>query len=85
MCSMEISEISGVCETCKKHLSMDKKKLSTRNGKKAMHIWVNSLKVESADCKTVYKMDCIGHVKKRMGTHLGTYKQKVVDFQMASP
>ena len=44
---------------------------STRNGaSRRNEVWKESHESGKAECVRVSKVDCIGHVQKRMGTHL---------------
>lgn len=65
------------CEDCQKYENMDKRSkeykkwLESKNNKQ----WKEQHNNE-VSCSKVFKLDCIGHVQKRMGTHLRELRTK---------
>ncbi len=62
----------GLCDLCSKYNSMPK---SSNEYKQWIQTdeyqkYVNDHEEEKADCMCVYKLDCVGHVQKRLGKHL---------------
>jgi hypothetical protein len=74
-----ILDTYGCCEDCDKWENIDKRSkeykewLQSDDHKK----WKESHDSGEANCSRVHKLDCIGHVQKRMGTHLRDLRKKV--------
>ena len=67
-----VCDVYGCCEDCNKWERMDKK---TNEYKKwvdslAHEKWKSDHELSHANCPRVMKLDCIGHVQKRVGTAL---------------
>lgn len=64
----------GLCATCEKYGDMQKtsKEYKSWTASAAYQKYVDEHEEETAQCLCVYKMDCIGHVQKRLGKHLRT-------------
>jgi hypothetical protein len=62
----------GCCDDCEKWEKMDKRSAEYKKWResKAYEVWKESHESGKAECARVSKLDCIGHVQKRMGTHL---------------
>ena len=71
-------DVYGACEDCNKWENIDKK---TNEYKKwveflAHEKWKSDHELGKADCARVMKLDCIGHVQKRMGKALRELRKK---------
>lgn len=68
----------GCCEDCKKWENNDKRagEYKKWRGSKRYEEWKESHDSGKAECSRVTKLDCIGHVQKRMGTHLRELRKK---------
>ena len=68
----EVWETYGVCDDCEKFEKMDKKSQQYKKwlDTEAYNNWEKSHLNGTAECKRVNKLDCIGHVQKRMGKNL---------------
>lgn len=68
----EVWDIYGVCKDCKKYENMDKqsKEYQKWQTSKAYARWESSHGSRDANCNRVNKLDCVGHVQKRMGKNL---------------
>lgn len=64
----------GLCNQCKKYGDMPKssKEYKSWVGSPAFKKYSDDHEEETAECQCVYKIDCVGHVQKRMGKHLRT-------------
>ncbi|XP_048580316.1 uncharacterized protein LOC125563152 [Nematostella vectensis] len=74
----------GVCDTCNKFESMSRASTEYKEWLKSEDYveWESSHLDGSADCNRVVKLDCIGHVQKRMGKalyHFQTSSNKLED------
>ena len=69
---MEVWDIYGVCSLCSKYEFMNKKQPEYEKWLKSVSYkrYIDSHANGSATCNRVDKMDCIGHVQKRMGRNL---------------
>ena len=61
-----ISDTYRCCDDCQKYENMDKE-YKTWLESKGYKIWREKHDSGDADCSRVFKLDCIGHVQKRMG------------------
>ena len=68
----EVWDTYGVCEDCKKYELMDKKSSEYQKWLKsaAYKRWKDEHESGIAECNSVKKLDCIGHIQKRMGKNL---------------
>ena len=68
----EVWDTYGVCEDCDKNALMDKKSLHYQKWLKsaAYTRWENEHENGIVECYGVKKLDCIGHIQKRMGKNL---------------
>ena len=73
-----VSNVYGCCKTCKKYENMDRqsKEYEKWVNSKAYAKWKKEHEEESVVCHRVKKLDCIGHVQKRLGTALKDLKKK---------
>ena len=74
-------DVYGACEDCNKWENIDKK---TNEYKKwveslAHEKWKSDHELGKADCARVMKLDCIGHVQKRMEKALRELRKKTTD------
>ena len=62
----------GCCETCEKWENADKRSADYKKWRNSEEYtkWKQAHDTGEAACPRVQKLDCIGHVQKRMGTHL---------------
>ena len=74
----EVCDVYGVCDDCDKYQRMEKSSPAYLEWKKSSedHSWENAHLTEEADCHRVVKLDCVGHVQKRMGKALRTVQQQ---------
>ena len=79
----EVWDTYGVCKTCAKYENMDKQSLEYKNWLKSKNYatWENYHHNGKTKCSRVNKLDCVGHVQKRMGKNLIplTGKTKLAD------
>ena len=70
--------VYGCCKTCDKHERMDRnsKQYEKWVKSKQHQKWKKEHEEESVICHRVKKLDCIGHVQKRVGTALRELKKK---------
>ena len=63
---------------CEKWEKMDKRSAEHKKWHKSKEyrIWKQNHERGKAECARVSKLDCIGHVQKRMGTHLRELRKK---------
>jgi hypothetical protein len=68
----------GCCEDCAKWENIDKRSKEYKKWResKEYEVWKESHESGKAECARVSKLDCIGHVQKRMGTHLRELRKK---------
>jgi hypothetical protein len=68
----------GCCDKCEKWEKMDKRSAEYKKWResKEYEIWKENHESGKAECARVSKLDCIGHVQKRMGTHLRELRKK---------
>ena len=73
----EVWDVYGVCSDCAKYEKMDKKSAEYQKwaNSKAFIRWEDQHDDGSAQCNRVDKLDCIGHVQKRMGKNLLTLQK----------
>ena len=73
----EVWDVYGVCSDCAKYEKMDKKSTEYQKwaNSKAFKRWENQHNEGSAPCNRVDKLDCVGHVQKRMGKNLLTLQK----------
>ena len=68
----EVWDTYGICDLCARYEPMNKSSpeyqawMKTEEYKK----WLTDHELDDTDCKRVNKLDCIGHVQKRMGKNL---------------
>ena len=69
----------GCCADCEKWENTDKRSAEYKkwHESKGYVEWKESHESGKADCSRVTKLDCVGHVQKRMGTHLRELRNKV--------
>lgn len=62
----------GVCDLCNKNEELHKSPKEHEKWQKTKEYkqWDNTQLAETADCNRVIKLDCIGHVQKRLGKSL---------------
>ena len=72
----EIWDIYGACSDCQKYMFMSKEETAKVKDSLEYALWQNKHENNAANCNRVCKLDCIGHVQKRMGKHLLNWKQK---------
>ena len=65
----------GSCDLCHKYLKQDKSTEGGLNNTDEFKEWQETHDNETANCNRVCKLDCIGHVQKRMGKHLLSWKK----------
>ena len=67
-----ILDTYGCCDDCQKWENTDKRSGAYKKWRESKHHkeWKESHESGKAECSRVTKLDCIGHVQKRMGTHL---------------
>ena len=68
----------GCCDTCEKYENMDRQSKDYQEwvNSDAYQEWKTNHEEESAECNRVVKLDCIGHVQKRLGTALRELKKR---------
>ena len=68
----EVWDTYGVCNDCKKYAMMDKKSPDYQKwlNSAAYQRWEDEHENGNNECYSVNKLDCIGHVQKRMGKNL---------------
>ncbi|CAB3997757.1 Hypothetical predicted protein [Paramuricea clavata] len=66
----------GCCDDCKKWEKIDKFEYRKWRESKDYEVWKESHESGKAKCARVSKLDCVGHVQKRMGTHLLELRKK---------
>ncbi|KAK3720687.1 hypothetical protein QZH41_003444 [Actinostola sp. cb2023] len=73
----EVWDIYGVCEECDKYENMRETSEEYLNWKQSPQYkeWEDQHLQGLADCKRVVKLDCVGHVQKRMGKALWNFQQ----------
>lgn len=71
-------DVYGCCKTCEKYEKMDRKGEDYTKWVKSKQFvkWKKEHEEESVVCHRVRKLDCIGHVQKRIGTALRDLKKK---------
>ena len=71
-------DVYRCCETCEKYENMNRQSKEYENWVKsnAYGKWKKEHEEESVVCRRVKKLDCIGHVQKRLGTALRDLKKK---------
>ncbi|CAB4031997.1 Hypothetical predicted protein [Paramuricea clavata] len=68
----EVWDIYGVCDDCEKYENMDKQSAEYQKWlkSKAHANWEREHSTSNENCHRVSKLDCVGHVQKRMGKNL---------------
>lgn len=68
----DVWDIYRICNDCEKYEKMNKKSVAYQQWENSEEFkkWEESHWNGEADCKRVKKLDCIGHVQKRMGKNL---------------
>ncbi|CAB4031013.1 Hypothetical predicted protein [Paramuricea clavata] len=68
----EVWDIYGVCDDCEKYENMDKQSAEYQKWlkSKAHATWEREHSTSNENCHRVSKLDCVGHVQKRMGKNL---------------
>jgi hypothetical protein len=68
----EVWDTYGICKECEKYENMDKKSSEYQKWlkSKAHAKWEREHSTTNANCRRVNKLDCVGHVQKRMGKNL---------------
>ena len=68
----------GCCDDCQKYENMDKRSKEYKKWQESKDYekWKEQHDSGEANCSRVFKLDCIGHVQKRMGTHLRELRKK---------
>ncbi|CAB3996136.1 Hypothetical predicted protein [Paramuricea clavata] len=68
----EVWDIYGVCDDCEKYENMDKQSAEYQKWlkSKAHANWEREHSTSNENCHRVSKLDCVGHVPKRMGKNL---------------
>ena len=74
----KVWDVYGACDVCLKYENMKKtdKTYQTWIESTEHEEWYESHERNEANCDRVHKLDCVGHVQKRMGTALRNWKQK---------
>lgn len=71
-------DVYGCCDTCQKYERMDRKSKEYEKWIKSANYnkWKKGHEEETVICNRVTKLDCIGHVQKRLGTALRELKRR---------
>ena len=72
----EIWKTYGSCESCEKFMFLDNTEIEKVKMTAAYKDWVETHNNDTTDCDRVLKLDCIGHVQKRLGKYLIAWKQR---------
>jgi len=74
----EVCEVYGVCEDCQVYNHMNKSSVEYKAWKDspAFKDYFSSHMEDDSVCRKVIKLDCVGHVQKRMGKALRTLQQQ---------
>ena len=75
----------GCCDDCSKYENMNKqcKEYKKWLSSSAYNKWKDSHDSGEIECARVMKLDCIGHVQKRMGSHLRDLRKKFTGCKLA--
>ena len=71
-------DVYGCCDTCNKYENMNRQSAEYKKWRESDSYlkWKTEHEDETAICNRVVKLDCIGHVQKRLGTALRELKKK---------
>ena len=72
----EIWKTYESCESCENFMFPDNTEIEKVKMTAAYKDWVETHNNDTTDCDRVLKLDCIGHVQKRLGNHLIAWKQR---------
>ena len=74
----EVWDTYGVCDVCDKYERMNKQSAEYKKwlSSKEYQKWKDEHETGAAQCNRVLKLDCVGHVQKRIGKALQEYKKK---------
>lgn len=74
----KVWDIYGACKKCNKWENIDKKNSEYKKWVESLahEKWKSDHELGKADCARVMKLDCIGHVQKRMGKALRELRKK---------
>ena len=77
----------GVCDLCNKNKELHKspKKYEQWQKTEEYKEWDNSHLTGAADCNRVIKLDCIGHVQKRLGKALYEFQRSTSKLEDGKP